>query len=173
MVHLLRIVLVVVGYSLLLFPHMVKGEVVIATETARGEWENGVLTPSKPEFRFRFEVDEEHATAKLTELTRLKNDSVIDQPVEYLIAGVDEGNNLSSFLTTEVRRNQRVLTLLGKPGALATEIILLGENFFEYCKAASGRLYLSTGTVRRPVSVGDEGVQQLREAIEKRQKKVR
>ena len=147
--------------------------VVIATETARGEWENGIFTPGKPEFRFRFEVDEARARADLTEITRLKNDTVINQPVEYVITGVDEGNNLSSFLVTEARRNQRVLTLVGKPGALATEVILLGENFFEYSKAASGRLYLSTGTVKRPLSVGDDSVKQLRDAMEKQQKNVR
>ena len=150
-----------------------KKTVVIATETARGEWENGIFTPLKPEFRFRFEIDEERATAKLTEMTRLKNDTVIDQPVEYIIASVDEGNGLNILLITEARRNQRVLTLIGKPGALATEVILLGENFFEYSKAASGRLYLSTGTIKRPVSVGDDAVRQLRDAREKRQKKVR
>lgn len=146
--------------------------VVIATETARGEWEKGIFTPFKPEFRFRFEIDEERATAKLTEMIRLKNDAVIDQPVEYFIGGIDEGNDLSSFLITEARRTQRVLTLIGKPGALATEVILLGENFFEYCKAASGRLYISTGTVKRSVSVGNDSVQQLRDAMERGQKKV-
>ena len=52
-----------------------KTEVLIATGTARGEWEKGVFMPGRPEFRYRFEIDEGHGTAKLTELTRLKNDS--------------------------------------------------------------------------------------------------
>lgn len=142
-----------------------QAEVFIATETARGEWENGKFASGKPEFRFRLEVDEEQATAKLTEIIRLKNETVINQSVAYVIITTDFGNDLSSLLISENRRNQKVLTLLGKPGALATEMILLGENFFEYCKASSGRLYVSSGTVKRAVSAGDEAVQQLRETI--------
>ena len=150
-----------------------KKEVVIATETARGEWENGIFTPGKPEFRFRLEIDEGKARAKLTEITRLKNGAIINQPVEYIVAVIDEGNGTNSFLIAEDRRNQRVFTVIGKPGAKATEIILLGETFFEYSKASSGRLYLSTGTVNRPVSVEDDSIRQLKDAMEKPQKKVR
>ncbi len=54
-----------------------------------------------------------------------------------------------------------MLTLVGKSGSLATEVILLGEDFFEYSKASSGRLYLATGRVRKAVSGADDTLQQL------------
>lgn len=158
----------------LCFPlDVAQADVFIATETARGEWENGKFASGKPEFRYRIEVDEEQATAKLTEVIRLKNEAVINQSVAYVIITTDSGNDLSSLLISENRRNQKVFTLLGKPGALATEMILLGENFFEYCKASSGRLYVSSGTVKKAVSAGDDAVRQLGDAIEKRQKDAR
>ena len=174
-----KAVLWMLGFSMIgticaLFPTLgiAQTEVYIATETARGEWENGIFTPGKPEFRFCFEVDEEHGTAKLAEVLRLKNEAVIYQPVEYTVAAREDGNDIATFLyASEERKNQRVLTLVGKPGTLATEIILLGESFFEYCKASSGRLYLSAGTVKYAVSVGDDSVQQLRDAMGQRQKK--
>jgi hypothetical protein len=62
---------------------------------------------------------------------------------------------------SEGRRGQKIITLVGKPGTLATEIILLGENFFEYCKASSGRLYLSTGTVKRSITLEENTLKQF------------
>jgi hypothetical protein len=61
-------------------------QVLIATETARGEWEHGIFTPGKPEFSFRLEVDQENGKADLTEITRLKNGTVMDQPVSFITA---------------------------------------------------------------------------------------
>lgn len=158
---MLRISMIAAICSLCSILNVATAEVFIATETARGEWENGKFVSAKPEFRYRLEVDEEQGTAKLTEMTRLKNETVIDQSVVYMMVAVDLGNGVSSFLTSEHRRNQEVLTLIGKAGTLATEMILLGENYFEYCKAVSGRLYVSSGTVKKAVSVGDDAVKQL------------
>ena len=138
-----------------------RSEVIHAAETGRGEYERGVFTPGKPEFRYRFDVDEKTGKAKLTELIRLKNNEIIQLAVDYVIIAAEDGTDLSSLLTSPTRRKQKILTLVGKPGSLATEMILLGEDFFEYCKASSGRLYLATGTVRRAVSVEEDTSRQI------------
>ena len=131
------------------------------TETGRGEYEKGVFVPGKAEFRYRFDIDEKTGKAKLTELIRLKNNEVIQLGVDYVIIAAEDGTNLSSLLTSPTRRKQKILTLVGKPGSLATEMILIGEDFFEYCKAFAGRLYLATGTVRRAVSVEEDTSRQI------------
>ena len=138
-----------------------RSEVIHAAETGRGEYERGVFTPGKPEFRYRFDVDEKTGKAKLTEIIRLKNNEIIQLAVDYVIIAAEDGTDLSSLLTSPTRRKQKILTLVGKPGSLATEMILLGEDFFEYCKASSGRLYLATGTVRRAVSVEEDTSRQI------------
>ena len=126
-------------------------QVIIATENARAEYEGGIFTAGKPEFRYRFEIDEAGRGARLTEVVRLRNGTVIDDRTEYAITVVDDGANI--FSVSKERLGQRILTLVGKPGTLATEMIVIGETYFEYSKAASGRLYLASGTVQRPVSV--------------------
>ena len=138
-----------------------RSEVIHAAETGRGEYERGVFTPGKPEFRYRFDVDEKTGKAKLTELIRLRNNEIIELALDYVIIAAEDGTNLSSILTSPTRRKQKILTLVGKPGSLATEIILLGEDFFEYCKATSGRLYLATGTVRRAVTAEEDTSRQF------------
>jgi len=154
---------VLLALVFLLIPSYANSEVIHVTETGRGEYENGVFTPGKPEFRYRFDVDEKTGKAKLTELIRLKNNEIIETVVDYVITAVEDSTALSSMLLTNpTRRKQKILTLVGKPGSLATELILLGEDFFEYCKASSGRLYLATGTVRRAVSVEEDTSRQLK-----------
>ncbi len=142
--------LALLSLALLGITNTARSEVILATETERGEYERGMFTRGKPEFRYRFEVDEKAGKAKLTEVIRLKNNEVIELAVDYVITAVEDGTALSSLLTSPSRSNQKILTLVGKPGSLATEVILLGEDFFEYCKASSGRLYLSTAPLNEP-----------------------
>jgi hypothetical protein len=131
-------------------------EVVIATETARGEYEKGVFSPGKAEFRYRFEIDEKEGTARLSEVIRLKDDSITELGTDYVITAKEDGKAMSGLLISKDRQNQRILTLVGKPGSLATEVILLGENFFEYCKASSGRLYIASGLVKRSTPLDED-----------------
>ena len=134
----------------------------MATETARGEYEKGVFTPGKAEFRYRFEIDEKEGTARLSEVIKLKDDSVVELVTDYFITAREDGKDLSSFLISEDRRNQRILTLVSKPGSLATEVILLGDNFFEYCKASTERLYVASGFVKRATPLDEDAIRQLK-----------
>jgi len=153
--------LILLALILLPITSNARSEVIHVSETGRGEYEKGVFTPGKPEFRYRFDVDEKTGKARLTELIRLKNNEIIQLGVDYVIIAAEDGTGLSSLLTSPTRRKQKILTLVGKPGSLATELILLGEDFFEYCKASSGRLYLATGTVRRAVSIEEDASRQF------------
>ena len=154
-------ILTLLSLTLFGITNTARSEVIHATETGRGEYERGVFTPGKPQFRYRFDVDEKTGKAKLTELIRLSNNEIIESAIDYVIIAAEDGTHLSSILTSPTRRKQKILTLVGKPGSLATEIILLGEDFFEYCKATSGRLYLATGTVRRAVTAEEDTSRQF------------
>ena len=156
--------LILLALAVLPIPGNALAEVIHATETGRGEYEKGVFTAGRAEFRYRFDVDEKAGKAKQTEVVRLKNNEIIQVAVDYVIMAVEDSAALSNMLlTSPTRKNQKILTLVGKPGSLATEVILLGEDFFEYCKASAGRLYLATGTVRRAVSVEEDTSRQLKQ----------
>lgn len=155
--------LILIALVLLPITNNARSEVIHVTETGRGEYEKGVFTEGKAEFRYRFDVDERAGKAKLTEVVRLRNNEIIQTTIDYVIMAVEDTTALSSMLlTSPTRRNQKILTLVGKSGSLATEVILLGEDFFEYCKASAGRLYLATGTVRRAISVEEDTSQQFK-----------
>ena len=154
--------LILLAFAVLLITNNACAEVIHASETGRGEYERGAFTAGKAEFRYRFDVDEKAGKAKLTEIVRLKNNEIIQATVDYVITAIDSTSLSSMLLTDPTRRTQKILTLVGKPGSLATEVIMLGEDFFVYCKASAGRLYLATGTVRRAVSVEEDTSRQLK-----------
>ena len=132
---------------------------VIATETSRAEYENGKLTYSgKGEFKYRFEIDEQGGKAKVSEYTRLKDNSIIEWTSEYTISYIDDGSSLSgsTLMADKKKSNQKVICLVGNSGTLATELIMIGENYFEYCKASSGRFYLATGVVQKSISAVED-----------------
>jgi hypothetical protein len=68
-------------------------EILIAVETGRGEYEKEKFSPGKPEFAYRFEVDEQARTATLTEIVRLANQTVIDVGVQYVITASEDGSS--------------------------------------------------------------------------------
>ena len=109
------------------------------------------------EYEYYFEVDEESGIVNLVKKTLLKktllqDNTSIESKVEYLIVSVEDSTLPSSFLRSEEKRNQKIITIVGKPGKFETETIILGEDFFEYCKASSGRFYLAAGTVIKSIS---------------------
>jgi hypothetical protein len=136
-------------------------QVLMLTETSRAEYEAGTYAPGKPEFRYRLEVDEKASRARVTEIVRLRNGELIASKTEFSIVAVETGKELDAYLTSEPRRGQKVLTLVGKPGTLATEMFLVGETFFEYVKGSSSRLYLATGTIQRAKSVAEDTQQEI------------
>jgi hypothetical protein len=160
---MIKTYLILLAFVVLPITNNARAEIIHASETGRGEYEKGAFTAGKAEFRYRFDVDEKAGKAKLTEIVRLRNNEIIQATVDYVITAVDDSTALSSMLLSNpARRSQKILTLVGKPGSLATEVIMLGEDFFEYCKASAGRLYLATGTVRRAVSVEEDTSRQLK-----------
>jgi len=75
--------LVLVTLALVGITYRATAEVIIAKETARGEYENGIFTRGKPEFGYRFFIDDKTGKARLTEIVRLKDNSIIQQQVDY------------------------------------------------------------------------------------------
>jgi hypothetical protein len=63
-----------------LFATPATSQILIATETGRGEYEGGVFTAGMPEFRYRIEIDEAAKKARLTESVRLV-DGTMGMPV--------------------------------------------------------------------------------------------
>ncbi len=141
--------------SILLLSNPAYAYTIIATETARGEYEKGKFVKlNNGEFKYRFEINEEKGEAQITEYVRLKDNSLVTYTTSYIISYIDDGTSLSgsALLTDKNKANQKVICLIGNPGTLATEVIMIGETWFEYTKASSGRFYLATGIIQKALT---------------------
>src|SRR3990167_9297896 len=92
--------LILIALVFLPITNNVHSEVIHVTETGRGEYEKGVFTPGRAEFRYRFDVDEKAGKAKQTEVVRLKNNEIIQVAVDYVIMAVEDSAALSNMLLT-------------------------------------------------------------------------
>ena len=88
----------------LLAPSAAVAQIVIATETAAGEYEGGTFTAVDPQFRLRFEIDEPAGQATLTEIVRLKSGTLIENTVAYQITAAEDGASASNLLEHSIRR---------------------------------------------------------------------
>ncbi len=143
------------------FSSLCFSQTYLLTETHRGEYEDGSFKATKPEFKFRIVVSRERRSALLSEITRLSTGDIIDIGIQYQVAATDSGTSLSRGLFSPSKRQETMHTFIGHPGSLATEIFYVGETFFEYCKIANGRLYLSHGTVQKAMSASEEAEKQF------------
>ena len=114
---------------------------MIATETHRGEYENGIFHPGKPEFRIRYIIDEENRKITRTEVIRLRNKELQEDNTVYTIT-----NYVPNSL---LKKGQKIINAVGIPGIAATELIEIGDKFFYYTKAIEGVVYMSYGNVKK------------------------
>lgn len=139
--------IIAILFLLLMNIHSAEAYVLYLREYARSEYENGKTSRENDgEFMFRLEVDEFKGTAQMTEYTTLRTNKVTEWAAQYTIQYVDMGKTHTSRLALPEKQNQKILCLLGTSTAMATEMFLVGDSFFEYCKGSSGRFYLSSGT---------------------------
>jgi len=141
---------------ILFFALKAHADVFILTETARGEFENGVYSKGHPEFGYRLEIT---ATGKatLSEIVRLSNNEVISINAPF-VATV---SNSLPVLASPVRAKEPISIFVGKTGDATTEIFMLGSTYFEYVKASQGRIQVASGRLKKSVSGTEDTIKQL------------
>lgn len=73
----------------------------------------------------------------------MKDNNLVEDNTRYSITTIDE----NAFLVSKDKKGQKIITAVGVPGLLATEMIQIGDDFYYYCKAIGGVLYISYGTI--------------------------
>ena len=120
------------------------GYTAIATEQYNGYYENGIFHNGKGEFIVKFTIDEEASVITRTAVIKIKNNKVELDNTRYYITTIDPN---AFWGVSKDKAGQKIITAVGKPGMLATEMIQLGDNFYYYCKAIGGVYYISYGTL--------------------------
>ena len=122
---------------------------VTATSISSGVYEDGTFTPSSSGFSARYFIDENGGVVTLEEVIENNREGRIEQGTSYDITNVIVSEGLSALLVSKNKKGQKIITAVREGTLGASEIIMIGEDFYEYCKASNGKLYLEYGRVSR------------------------
>ncbi|KJJ84902.1 hypothetical protein OMAG_001224 [Candidatus Omnitrophus magneticus] len=146
---LLNLVIIITG----VFVFAVSGEtktVYLKAETS-GVYEAGEFIEGNDKYEAACEVNEANENVTIVEVYHSDRDGMIEQgdvniPYEITNSVVSKGP--SGLIIQRKYKDQNILTAVREAGLGATEVLILGETFYEFSRAANGRFYLEYGSVR-------------------------
>jgi hypothetical protein len=124
--------------------------VVEVRSISSGVYENGKFNPSDGSFQGKYSIDEQNGTIKIIEVTENNREGRLEAGGIYDITNVVISEGLSALLVSRDKKGQKIITGIREADLGATDLLILGEDFYEYCRAANGKFYLEYGEVRGP-----------------------
>jgi len=142
-------VLYVFAAVLVLFVYSVDvhGEMVTLKCVSSGVYEGGKFTPGEDKYEARYIIDEDAGVVKEEKVMQSDREGRIAQDSSYEITNTLMSEGLSGLMVDLKRKGQKIITAVRDEDVGSTEIIIIGEDFYEYCRAANGKLYLESGEV--------------------------
>ena len=129
---------------------------VLVTETHQLDYEEGSVKHQRHDRRdVRYDVDEERGL--MTRMTREAGGrdlrsvetSLQGAATTYTIRAIEPQATRTETAKPQTRDDQRVIAAVGQAASGVPELIVLGQDFYLDCQAATGRISLAIGTVRR------------------------
>jgi hypothetical protein len=78
-----------------------------------------------------------------------RTDPQDEEDVEYEITNIVMSEGLSGLLVSRSKKGEKIVTAIRDIGLGSTETIIIGETFYEFCRAANGKFYLESGEIVR------------------------
>lgn len=132
--------------SLLFSANALAAEVKTRSISA-GYYEDGVFTSTVSEFEAIYEIDEPGEVITLKKIISNDREGKISSGAVYDITNVMVGEGLSSFMVSRDKMGQRIYTGTREVELDSAEVLIMGEDFYEYSRAANGKFYLEYGEV--------------------------
>lgn len=123
--------------------------IVETKSVSSGTYEDGVFTPSDSGFKGKYTIDEDLKKVTLVEVIENNREGRIEKDMWYEITNISVSEGLSALLVAKNKKGQKIVTAVREGSLGASELIMIGENFYQYLKAANGKFYLEYGKVTR------------------------
>lgn len=122
---------------------------VSAKSTSSGIYENGVFTPKSDIFEGVYNIDDEKGEITLVKVTANDREGRTEEDISYEIIGSMISEGFSALTVSAERKGQKIYTAVRESNVGAFEVLIMGENFYEYSRAAGGKFYLESGRVEK------------------------
>ena len=113
-----------------------------------GTYEDGKFTHTEDTFDAVYSIDEDNKVVTLEKIITNNREGRYETGTVYEITNTLLSKGPSALLVSPDKKGQRIVTAVGESGMGASETIILGEDFYEYCKAANGKFYLEFGEIK-------------------------
>ena len=134
--------------ALIAFPATRAGaETVMLRSISSGEYENGIFTERNDEFEAEAVIDETAGTVRISVVVKSTREGRIEDDIEYEITNVMESKGISAISVSRDKKGQKIITAVRDSGLGSSEILMVGEDFYEFTRAANGKFYLEYGEV--------------------------
>jgi len=127
------------------------GETVTLKAVSSGIYEDGEFVPTSDRFEAKYVVNKEAGVIKTKEVIHSDREGRIEEDEPYEIVDTVLSGGLSGLTVSGKRKGQEIITGVRDVGLGAAEIIIVGKDFYEYCRAANGKIYLESGEVVQSV----------------------
>ena len=137
------VLLIVVG----MFAISAEAQSVTVKSVSSGTYENGRFTPSTSGFEGEYLINEAKGEVTITKVKRNDREGKMDKGYSFEITNVVISDGLSGFLVSRDKKRQKIVTAVREAELGAFDVLIVGEDFYEYCRAANGKFYLEYGDV--------------------------
>ena len=123
------------------------GRTVTIKSISSGVYQDGKFTPGSDEFAARCVIDERAGIIELEEIIQSDREGRIEKGATYEVTNTLKSEGLSGLLVSRDKKGQKIMTGIRDMEVGVTEILIVGEDFYEYCRGANGKFYLESGKV--------------------------
>ena len=110
-----------------------------------GNYENGSFTPAESGLEAEYYIDEKKGIVVLEDIFKNNREGRISKGAVYDITNVVHSEGISGLLVSLDKKGQRIITAVREDAYDAIEVIIIGSDFYDYCRAANGKFYLEHG----------------------------
>lgn len=122
---------------------------VTARSVSSGTYEDGKFTPGSSGFKAEYIIDEDKETVSIAKVIENNREGRVEEDEPYEITNVVMSEGPSALLVSRNKKGQKIITAVRETGLGASETIILGDDFYEYCRGENGKFYLEYGEVTR------------------------
>jgi hypothetical protein len=124
------------------------GLISTARSTTAGIYEDGEYTPTKDGFEAEYVIDEDKETITLQKIISNNREGRIEDGIVYDITNTVVSEGISALLVSRNKKGQKIYTAVREGSLGASEILVIGKDFYQFCRAENGKFYLEYGDVR-------------------------
>ncbi len=133
----------------LLFSVNAHAFVVTAKSSSAGMYEDGEFAPDDSGFTAEYVIDESGNKVILDRIIVNNREGKIQAGVSYEITNIMVSEGLSALMVSKNKKGQKIITAVREGEMGASETLIIGDNFYEFCRASNGKFYLEYGEINR------------------------